>query len=119
MQRRDELIEPDDYDVVLSLGNAYFDVGYFGKENEALQKAREYYYKGTCMQTRRCRLRTDLGLTYFLQTPPDYRSAVAEFEKSLADDPKHEKTLQFSCQTLVKLEQVWRRRTNISNSFAK
>jgi hypothetical protein len=45
---------------------------------------------------------TDLGLTYFLQTPPDYENAVAEFKKSLDKNPKHEKALQYIVQALAR-----------------
>jgi hypothetical protein len=33
-------------------------------------------------------------------TPPEHSAAVAEFEKSLAIDPKHEKSLGFLIQSL-------------------
>jgi tetratricopeptide (TPR) repeat protein len=45
---------------------------------------------------------TDLALTYYLQQPPDLEKAASQFERSLAKDPKHEKTLQFYIQTLIK-----------------
>ena len=44
----------------------------------------------------------DLALTYYLQTPPDLDSSVNEFRKALAANPKHEKTLQFMIQALLK-----------------
>ncbi|MEO6335014.1 MAG: tetratricopeptide repeat protein, partial [Pyrinomonadaceae bacterium] len=47
-------------------------------------------------------IRTDLGLTYFLQTPPDLVGALTEFKRALDKNPKHEKTLQFMVQTLIK-----------------
>jgi tetratricopeptide (TPR) repeat protein len=95
-------LRPDDYDVSLSLGNAQFDVGYFTKDNEALTKARDSYAKALVARPDNVDIRTDLGLTYFLQTPPDLDNAVAEFKKCLAKNPKHEKTLQFMVQTLIK-----------------
>ena len=95
-------LRPDDYDVILSLGNAYFDVGYFGKDNEALVNARTFYGKALAAKPDNPDIMTDLGLTYFLQTPPDYDDAVTEFKKSLDKNPKHEKTLQFMVQTLIK-----------------
>jgi len=95
-------LRPDDYDVILSLGNAYFDVGYFSKDNEALSNARTFYGKALAAKPDNPDVMTDLGLTYFLQTPPDYDNALSEFQKSLAKNPKHEKTLQFIVQTLIK-----------------
>ena len=95
-------LQPDDYDVILSLGNAYFDVGYFSKDNEALANARTFYGKALAAKPDNPDIITDLGLTYFLQTPPDYENAVTEFKRSLDKNPKHEKTLQFMVQTLIK-----------------
>ena len=95
-------LKPDDYDVTLSLGNAYFDVGYFGKDNEALANALTFYAKALAAKPGNPDVITDVGLTYFLQTPPDYNSAVGEFKRSLEKNPKHEKSLQFLVQTLIK-----------------
>jgi tetratricopeptide (TPR) repeat protein len=95
-------LRPADYDALLSLANASFDVGYFSKDNDALTSARNYYGKALAIKPDNVDIRTDLGLTYFLQTPPDLDSAAGEFKKSLEKDPKHEKTLQFMVQTLIK-----------------
>jgi hypothetical protein len=38
-------LRPDDYDVILSLGNAYFDVGYFSKDNEAFRMPEPFMEK--------------------------------------------------------------------------
>jgi tetratricopeptide (TPR) repeat protein len=95
-------LRPDDYDVILSIANANFDVGYFSKDNDSLASARNFYSKALAVKPENVDVRTDLGLTYFLQTPPDYDSASGEFKKSLEKNPKHEKTLQFMVQTLIK-----------------
>lgn len=95
-------IRPEDYDVILTLGNAYFDVGYFSKENAALSRARGFYGKALTAKPDNIDIRTDLGLTFFLETPPDLVNAVAEFRKALDANPKHEKTLQFMVQALIK-----------------
>jgi tetratricopeptide (TPR) repeat protein len=95
-------LRPDDYDVILSLGNASFDVGYFSKDNESLKKARDLYEKALARRPDNLDIRTDLGLTYFLETPSDLDNAVAEFQKVLEKNPKHEKTLQWMVQALIK-----------------
>ncbi len=95
-------LKPDDYDVILTLGNAYFDIGYFSKDNDALAKAREFYSKALVVKADDVNVRTDVGLTYFLETPPDYARSITEFRRSLDKDPKHEKTLQFMIQALAK-----------------
>ena len=42
-----------------------------------------------------------MGLTYFLANPPEADKAIAEVQKSLAIDSKHEKSLQVMTQALV------------------
>lgn len=89
-------LDPDDYDIIVGLGNVYYDIGYFGKDNPSFERSREFYNKALAKRPDDIEVRTDLGLTYFLQEPPDYAAAIAEFEKSLAINPKHEKTLSFA-----------------------
>lgn len=89
-------LDPNDYDVIVGLGNTYYDIGYFGKEAASFERAREFYLKALAKRPDDIEVRTDLGLTYFLQEPPDYPTAITEFEKSLAINPKHEKTLSFA-----------------------
>lgn len=89
-------LDATDYDVLVGLANTYYDIGYFGKENANFERAREFYIKALAKRPDDIEVRTDLGLTYFLQEPPDYPTAIAEFEKSLAINPKHEKTLSFA-----------------------
>ena len=93
-------LNPDDFDVLVGLGNAHFDVGYFAKDNASFDKARTFYTKALDKRPGDVEVRTDLGLTYFLMTPPAHESAVREFEKALAIDPKHEKSLGFLIQSL-------------------
>ena len=95
-------LRPDDYEVRLTLGNAHFDVGYFASDNESLKKARESYARTLASKPDNVDVITDVGLTYFLQTPPDYERAVGEFQRSLQKDPKHEKTLRFLVEALIK-----------------
>ena len=93
-------LNPDDFDVLVGLGNAHFDVGYFAKDNASFDKSRTYYTKALDKRPGDVEVRTDVALTYFLMTPPEHVSAVREFEKSLAIDPKHEKSLGFLIQSL-------------------
>lgn len=93
-------LNPDDFDVLVGLGNAHFDVGYFGKDNASFEKARIYYSKALIKRPGDVEVRTDVALTYYLMAPPDHSLAVIEFEKALAIDPKHEKSLGFLIQAL-------------------
>jgi tetratricopeptide (TPR) repeat protein len=95
-------IAPDDTDVMIGQGNAAFDIGYFNKDNAAFQRARDFYEKALAKKPDNIDVRTDLGITYFLEDPPRDDKAIAEFKKSLAVDPKHEKTLEFIIQALVR-----------------
>jgi tetratricopeptide (TPR) repeat protein len=103
---RANTIAPDDKEVISTLGNAYFDIGYFKKEKESLVKSREYYEILLKARPDDVETRTDLGLTYFLTDPPEFEKASNEFRRSLEKNPNHEKTLQFYIQTLVKLNKT-------------
>lgn len=95
-------MDGNDSDVLVALGNSYFDIGYIRKENQPLIRARDYYERALKARPGDVELRTDVALSYYLQEPPELEMAATEFERSLALDPKHEKTLQFYAQTLVK-----------------
>ncbi|HEX2639204.1 MAG TPA: tetratricopeptide repeat protein [Pyrinomonadaceae bacterium] len=95
-------LDKNDRAILVSLGNAYFDVGYYSKKNEGFEKAREAYRRALEVKADDAEVRTDFGLTYFLHDPPDVDSAVMEFRKALEVDPRHIKTLQFLTQALVK-----------------
>jgi tetratricopeptide (TPR) repeat protein len=99
---RANTLDANDKETIATIGNAYFDIGYFNRDNESLIRSRSYYE--TLLQARPddVETRTDLGLTYFLTDPADLDSAARNFEASLERDPKHEKTLQFYIQTLAK-----------------
>ena len=95
-------IDPNDKETVAMLGNAYFDIGYFNKDNESLVRSRQYYETLLSLRPDDVETRTDLGLSYFLTDPPDLDNAAKNFELALGIDTKHEKTLQFYVQTLAK-----------------
>ena len=90
-----------DYEVMVALGNLQFDLGYLRNKNENFAQARAYYQKALENNPKDVNVRTDYGLTYFLQNPPDYEKAIAEFRNSLEDNPKNERTLQFLTQALL------------------
>ncbi len=99
-------LQKTDQDVLIGLGNAYFDIGYFRKDNASLIRSREFYSKALQKTPDDVDIRTDLGLTYFLMEPPDDDRAAAEFQKSLSINAKHEKTLQFMIQTLLRQKKI-------------
>lgn len=95
-------IQPADRDLQIGVGNAYFDKGYFNKDNESLAKSRDFYREALVRMPTDTDVRADLALTYFLYEPPDLAMAVTEFEKGLEANPKHERALQFLTQTYIK-----------------
>jgi len=94
-------INKQDYEILVALGNIYFDIGYYKKDNAPFQKAREFYSQALQQKPNDVDVRTDLGLTYFLTNPPENEQAISEFQKSLQTNPKHEKTLQVMTQTFL------------------
>ena len=95
-------LDRGDRTILVALGNAYFDLGYYSKQNDALEKSRDAYRSALELKPNDAEVRTDYGLTYFLHDPPDLDSAVREFRTALEGDPRHVKTLQFLIQALVK-----------------
>jgi len=93
-------LTPSDKDVTIGLGNAWFDIGYIKKDNNAFDKSREFYSRILASDANNADVRTDLGMTYFLQEPPDNTKATAEFKRALTVDSKNEKALEFVVQSL-------------------
>lgn len=95
-------LKNDDHDVIVGLGNAHFDIGYFKKQNDQLQQARGFYERALKQSPADAEIKTDLALTYFLTDPPDDEKAVAGFKDALKTDPKQEKALEFIVQSLLR-----------------
>lgn len=92
---------PKDYNLILSLANIYFDLSQYKDDAESLKKSREFYDKALVIKPTDADVRTDFGLTYLLANPPENEKAVAEFNKALKINPKHEKTLQNLAQAMI------------------
>ncbi|MDQ3649239.1 MAG: tetratricopeptide repeat protein [Acidobacteriota bacterium] len=80
-------LRPDDYEVVVQLGNANFEMGRF-------EAAERWYAAALVKQPEDVNVRTDLGLTFYFRKPNDIERAIQEFRRSLQYDPRHELTLQ-------------------------
>lgn len=91
-----------DFDVLVGLGNAHFDIGFANKDTAQYQKAREVYSRALEVKPGDPNVSTDLGLTYFLQEPPAYDKAAAQLQKVSDANPKHTRSLQFLVRVLVK-----------------
>jgi tetratricopeptide (TPR) repeat protein len=99
-------LDAKDADVLTALGNAHFDIGYFNKDNDALARSRTSYETALKARPDDVGLITDLGLTYYLQQPPDLERAAAQFERSLAKDARHERALQFYIHALIQQNKI-------------
>jgi tetratricopeptide (TPR) repeat protein len=92
-----------DTKLVLALANVCFDIGQSKQDNAVLQEARKYYTQALQLQPKQVDVQTDIGSTYYLETPPQYEKAVAEYRKALALDPDHTRTLDDISRTMIML----------------
>ncbi|HEX8072903.1 MAG TPA: tetratricopeptide repeat protein [Pyrinomonadaceae bacterium] len=91
---------PKDYELLVALGNAEFDLAR-ATDPAHFKAARTYYAQALAQKPDDINVRTDLGLTYYFDTPSEPRRAIAEYRKSLAQDPRHEMTLQNLVAALI------------------
>jgi len=89
-------------DVLVSCGNAHFDIGFAKKDAAEYKKARDIYTDALELKPNDADVSTDLGLTYFLQEPPAYDKAATELQKVVDANPKHTRSLQFLVRVLTK-----------------
>jgi len=80
-------LKPNDYDVIVQLGNSNFDA-------DKYTEAEKWYKRALSMRSDDINVRTDLGLTFVFRDPPNYDRAIQEFQRSLELDPNHVQTLQ-------------------------
>ena len=99
-------LNPDDYLVITSLGNIYYDLGQINKDNKSNLKAREFYKKALEKNEKDSNVRTDYGLTFLLTEKPDREVAIREFEKALKENAKNEKALIYITQAKVESKNV-------------
>lgn len=95
-------IKPTDFDVLVALGNAHFDIGFATKNNDGYQKAREVYAKALELEPTDPDVQTDLGLTYFLEDPPSLDKAASTLQKVANSNPSHERSRQFLTRVYIK-----------------
>lgn len=99
-------LEPNDFDVLVALGNGHFDVGFYRKDNAEFEKARTIYNRALALKPSDADVQTDLGLTYYLQEPPDYPKAISELNKAGQMRPSHERSLQFVVQAHLRQQNI-------------
>lgn len=76
--------DPNNHEVLVQLGNLYYD-------HQVFAEAIDYYSRALAIRPNDVNVRTDLGTAFWYSGFPE--KAVAEYEKSLAVDPKHMNSL--------------------------
>jgi predicted Zn-dependent protease len=95
-------LNSDDYEVIVSLGNIYFDLGQINKDKTSNENAKKLYLQALQKNPKDINVRTDLGLTYLLNDSPQVGRAIEELDKSLEIDPKNERALQYMTDARIK-----------------
>jgi tetratricopeptide (TPR) repeat protein len=92
---------PQDFDVAVGLGTAFYDIASMKKENGGFLQARALYAKALEQKPDDATVRADYGSTYVFAKPPDFPKANAELEKALQQDPKNQRALMLAAQTQI------------------
>ena len=95
-----------DVDVLIGLGNAEFDIGFYKKELASFERARGTYAKALEIRPGDSDVQTDIGISYFVQEPPDYARAEAELKRVGVTDPRHERSQQFLVQVYTRQKRI-------------
>ena len=105
---------PSDAATRVELGNMYFDAGRF-------PEAVDWYQQALKINPKDINVSTDLGISFYYMNDPD--KALAQFERSLAIDPAHAKTLlnvgivrAFGKQDLKGAAEVWQKILDVAPS---
>ena len=93
---------PQDFDVVVALGNAYYDIASLKNDAGNFKRSREFYSKALEQKPDSASVRADFGSTFVFVDPPDFERAGAELQKALQLDPKNERALLLMSQMLIK-----------------
>lgn len=86
-------LKPEEFEPLMQLGNIAFDLSQEKGEPKLMEEAGAWYEKALKIKPDDINVRTDYGITFFLRQPPDYRAAIAQYDKSLEKDPRHAPTL--------------------------
>lgn len=103
---RASTLDAKDFDVLVALGNAHFDIGFFRKDLASFTTARSVYAKALAIKPGDADVSTDVGISYFVQEPPDYDKTIAELQKVITANPKHDRAMQFLVQAYARQGKV-------------
>ena len=86
LKRANEL-QPDNYEVMVHVGDANFDANKY-------EEAEKWYTDALAKKPEDNDVRTDLGLTFIFREKPDYDRAIKEFKRVLETNPSHTQAMQ-------------------------
>lgn len=95
-----------DFDVLVALGNAHFDIGFAEKKITEFQTAREIYSKALELKPNDENVQTDLGISYVVQEPPAFDKGASQLQKALDADPANKRALVYLVKALVGLNKL-------------
>jgi tetratricopeptide (TPR) repeat protein len=80
-------LQPENYDVLVQLGNANFD-------SDLYEVAEKWYEAALVKKPDQAEVRTDYGLTFMFRDKPDYDRAINEFNRAISADPNQVQAIQ-------------------------
>jgi tetratricopeptide (TPR) repeat protein len=93
-------LKPEEFEPLAQLGNLTFDYSQESNNPKLMEEAGQWYEKALKIKDD-VNVRTDLGITYQMRQPPDYKTAIAEYDKALVTEPKHPPTLYNKARALI------------------
>jgi tetratricopeptide (TPR) repeat protein len=100
---RADSLNNKDFDVIIALGNAHFDLAFQNKDAVEFQKARDAYTRALAIKPADPDVQTDSAITWYVQPSPDYSKAATALEKVVAANPKQTRAMEFLAQSYIKL----------------
>jgi tetratricopeptide (TPR) repeat protein len=97
-------LKPQEFDPISQLGNLHFDWSQESNDSKLMVEAADWYQKALQIKPDDVNVRTDLGITYHLRQPPDFKAAIAEYDKALALEPKHPPTIYNKARAFIGLK---------------
>lgn len=99
--RRAHALESKNITTTTMLGDALYLLTQTTGETSHLAEARKFYQEALAQDPTQAYIHTSLGLTYFYDRPSDPRSAIREYRKALAREPRHEASLRALVAALI------------------
>jgi tetratricopeptide (TPR) repeat protein len=87
-------VKPEDPDLLITLGNANFDLKRYAE-------AEKWYRLALKARPNDALIQMDLGSTFYLREPRDLEQAISFYRAALKADPRHEKSLQNLTRALL------------------